>query len=353
MPSFPAGFAAMAGLPAAFGLYSCAAAICGYTLVGSSKYLQVGPVALLCLLLSDGLVPLIPGSEENFNPNRPANPGAQQAYNRAAIQVSLLTGILFMLGAVCRLGSVTKLLTPPIISSFLTAGSIVIATSQVKYILGIRATKSSRLQDMLLSMGQHIKQVRWQECVMGASWLALLFSVRAVSKHSKRGWVAALGPILTAGFSMAAVWLLGLPQIDTVGHIRHGLPGFTVQWWWPIPAGHVFTLLKTAFLCLMVGLLEAIAIATALAEEKTDIKPSREILGLGLANLASAAFMGCPATGSFARSAVNKDAGAASGLATLFTSGVVIISLLFLTRAFELMPLNALAAIVIAGQQLD
>lgn len=78
-------------------------------------------------------------------------------------------------------------------------------------------------------------------------------------------------------------------------------------------AGHVFTLLKTAFLCLMVGLLEAIAIATALAEEKTDIKPSREILGLGLANLASAAFMGCPATGSFARSAVNKDAGAASG----------------------------------------
>ena len=48
---------------------------------------QVGPVALLCLLLSDGLVPLIPGSEDNFNPNRPANPGAQEAYNRAAIQV--------------------------------------------------------------------------------------------------------------------------------------------------------------------------------------------------------------------------------------------------------------------------
>ena len=108
---------------------------------------------------------------------------------------------------------------------------------QVKYVLGIRATKSSRLQDMLLSMGQHIQQVRWQECVMGASWLALLFSVRAVSKHSKRGWVAALGPILTAGFSMAAVWLLGLPQIDTVGHIRHGLPGLTIQWWFPIPAG--------------------------------------------------------------------------------------------------------------------
>ena len=66
-------------------------------------------------------------------------------------------------------------------------------------------------------------------------------------------------------------------------------------------------------MCLVVGLLEAIAIATALAERETDIKPSREILGLGLANLASAAFMGCPATGSFARSAVNKDAGAASG----------------------------------------
>ena len=80
-----------------------------------------------------------------------------------------------------------------------------------------------------------------------------------------------------------------------------------------LSAGHVFGLLKTAFLCLMVGLLEAIAIATALAERQTDIKPSREILGLGLANLASAAFMGCPATGSFARSAVNKDAGAASG----------------------------------------
>lgn len=71
--------------------------------------------------------------------------------------------------------------------------------------------------------------------------------------------------------------------------------------------------------------------------------------GLGWANLAGAAFNSYPTTGSFARSAVAKYTGARSGLAGVVTAGLVGITLLCLTPVFNAMPMNALAAIVIAG----
>ena len=73
------------------------------------------------------------------------------------------------------------------------------------------------------------------------------------------------------------------------------------------------------------------------------------IAGLGWANLAGAVFNCFPTTGSFARSAVAKYTGAKSGLAGVVTAGLVGITLLFLTQVFNAMPMNALAAIVIAG----
>lgn len=63
---------------------------------GDGVWLQaLGPVALVSLLLNDGLVKAIPGSDINENPNRPVDPDMQQVYNRAAIQVQLSVFIIF------------------------------------------------------------------------------------------------------------------------------------------------------------------------------------------------------------------------------------------------------------------
>ncbi|KAL0048646.1 hypothetical protein WJX82_007650 [Trebouxia sp. C0006] len=348
-------FALMAGLPSAYGLYSAFLPVLAYALTGSSPHLAVGPVALVSLLLSEGLTKVIPGAEVNANPNRPADPAVQKQYNHAAIQVSLLVSIIYLVLGFLRLGFVTHFLSRPIISAFLTAGTIIISFSQVKYLLGYNVPRANQLHKMLYSLVSGLHQLRWPELLMGLSWIALLLSIRRVAAHHRRfQWIGALGPISVASLSIITVYLGNLQEqagIAVVGSITAGLPEMTASWW--LPMDNFPQLAATAVVISFVSLLESISIARALAEPQQDVlhplDANQELLGLGWANLAGAAFNSYPTTGSFARSAVAKYTGAKSGLAGVVTAGLVSVTLLCLTQVFNAMPMNALAAIVIAG----
>ncbi|DBA76202.1 TPA: hypothetical protein ACH3X1_009930 [Trebouxia sp. C0004] len=332
-------FALMAGLPSAYGLYSAFLPVLAYSLTGSSPQLAVGPVALVSLLLSEGLTKVIPGAEVNTNPNRPADPAVQKQYNHAAIQVSLLVSIIYLVLGVLRLGFVTHFLSRPIISAFLTAGTIIISFSQVKYLLGYNVPRANQLHKMLYSLVSGLHQLRWPELVMGLCWIALLLSIKRVAAHHRRfQWIGALGPISVASLSIITVYLGNLQQqagIAVVGSITGGLPEMTASWW--LPMDNFPQLAATAVVISFVSLLESISIARALAEPQQDVlhplDANQELLGLGWANLAGAVFNSYPTTGSFARSAVAKYTGAKSGLAGVVTAGLVGITLLCLTQA--------------------
>lgn len=129
-----------------------------------------------------------------------------------------------------------------------------------------------------------------------------------------------------------------------VGKIPEGLPKFTLP---VVSARAVVKLLPTAVIITLLGFMEAIAIAKAIAAQTGQtLDPNQELIGQGLANLVGSFSSSYPVSGSFSRSAVNFQAGATSGVSSVVTSIVVVITLIFFTPLLYHLPQAVLAAII-------
>ena len=132
---------------------------------------------------------------------------------------------------------------------------------------------------------------------------------------------------------------------EVVGDIPAGLPSFGAP---PISWDLIGHLMSTAIIIPLVGFMEAISIAKAIAAKtRQRIDPNQELVGQGLANIVSSLTQGFPVSGSFSRSAVNMNAGAKTGMSSVITAGFVLLTLLFLTPLLYHLPQAALAAVII------
>lgn len=131
---------------------------------------------------------------------------------------------------------------------------------------------------------------------------------------------------------------------EVVGAIPSGLPEFK----WPrLSWSEMTNLLSIAVVIALVAFMEAISIAKAMAARtRSRIDPNKELVGQGLANLAAAVSQGFPVSGSFSRSAVNLNAGAVTGLASVISGLLVLLTLLFLTGLLYHLPQAVLAAVI-------
>jgi sulfate permease, SulP family len=132
---------------------------------------------------------------------------------------------------------------------------------------------------------------------------------------------------------------------EVVGTIKPGLPPFSMP---VIDLGVFSSLLSAALVISLVGFMEAISIAKAIsAKTKQRVDPNQELIGQGLSNIVGSISNAFPVSGSFSRSAVNINAGAVTGLSSVFTAVFVLLTLLFLTPLLYHLPQSVLAAIVI------
>lgn len=131
---------------------------------------------------------------------------------------------------------------------------------------------------------------------------------------------------------------------EVVGKVPEGLPSVSM----PAFSWDVFsTLLSSAIVISLVGFMEAISIAKAMAAKTRDrIDPNQELIGQGLANIVGSATQSFPVSGSFSRSAVNLNAGAKTGMSSVITAGLVLVTLLFLTPLLYHLPQAVLAAVI-------
>ena len=125
-------YANSAGLPSVYGLYGAFLPCMVYSLLGSSRQLAVGPVAVTSLLIASNLQGLIPCAQSITNPNQPSNVACQAQYNQAAVQLAFIVACLYTGVGVLRLGWITKLLSHAIIAGFTTGAAITIALGQVR-----------------------------------------------------------------------------------------------------------------------------------------------------------------------------------------------------------------------------
>ncbi|WP_306751727.1 SulP family inorganic anion transporter [Paracoccus actinidiae] len=333
-------YAMLAGLPPIIGLYASILPLMAYALFGSSRTLSVGPVAVVSLLTATAASSVVaPGSPE---------------YITAALILALLSGLILVSMGVFRLGFMANLLSHPVISGFITASSLLIATGQLKHILGINA-EGATLPEMLSSLLGSLSQTHWPTLVIGALATAFLFWSRRTLKPMLirlrisppiAALLARTGPVLVVVASIATVVLLD-PGVAVVGQVPQGLPPLSMP---VVDPALWMALLPSAFLIALIGFVESVSVAQTLAaKRRQSISPDQELIGLGMANLAAAFSSGYPVTGGFARSVVNFDAGAQTPAAGAFTAIGIGLASLFLTPLLFHLPIAVLAATIIVA----
>ncbi|MFY9238238.1 MAG: sulfate permease [Roseovarius sp.] len=336
-------YALLAGLPPEAGIYASIAPIVLYAIFGTSKALAVGPVAVVSLLTASAI-------------GQVAETGTA-GYAVAALTLAGLSGAFLVLLGVFRLGFLANFLSHPVIAGFITASGILIATSQLKHILGVSA-HGHTLPEMLGSIFAHLDQINWITVVIGLSGTAFLFWVRGnlkpLLKRMGTGplltdFLAKAGPVAAVVSTTLCVWAFGLDGmgVNIVGDVPQSLPPFTVP---GLSPDLIKSLLVPAILISVIGFVESISVAQTLAAKKRQrIDPDQELIGLGAANLGAAFTGGFPVTGGFSRSVVNFDAGSETPAAGIYTAIGLAIAALVLTPLVYYLPNATLAATIIVA----
>ena len=336
-------YALLAGLPPEVGLYASILPLFVYALFGTSRTLAVGPVAVVSLMTATAIAPI-------------AAPGTPE-YLTAALTLALLSGGMLTVMGLLRLGFLANLLSHPVISGFITASGVLIATSQLKSILGIRASGET-LPALVSSLFANLGDANLPTITIGIAATAFLFWVRKGLKPllvrlglaSRTAELAAkAGPILAVAASILAVIAFDLEArgVKTVGSIPQSLPPLAIPM---IDLTLWSQLMVPALLISVIGFVESVSVAQTLAAKRRQrIAPDQELIGLGAANLAAAFSGGYPVTGGFARSVVNFDAGAQTPAAGAFTAIGIALAALFLTPLLASLPIATLAGTIIVA----
>ncbi len=321
-------YALLAGLPPEVGLYASTFPLLAYALIGSSRQLGVGPVAIVSLVSANALAGV-------------ADEGSAD-YLTAAAVLALLVGVIHVAVGLLRAGFVVRLLSHPVLVGFTAAAAIIIGTSQIRHVLG---TDPDRADGWLRTVAANVSALgglHWLTVAVGVASLLVMVGVRRAVPGAPVALIA-----VVAAIAASAAFGLGERGVSLVGDIPSGLPPLTV------PGVDTLTdltvqLLPSAFTITLVGVLEAIAVAKVYAREhRYDLDPNRELIGLGAANLAAGVFGGYPIGGAFSRTAVNNDAGARTKTAGIVTAATIVLVLVLLTPLFERLPQATLGAIVL------
>jgi SulP family sulfate permease len=338
-------YALLAGLPPQVGLYASIVPLIIYGLLGSSRTLAVGPVAIVSLMVATGVGGL-------------AEQGTA-AYLQLVLTLALMVGVFQLIMGVVGLGFLVNFLSHPVLSGFTSAAAIVIGFSQVKHVLGYSIPRTDNFFHSLLLTAQGLGQINFAVLAVSLSGVGLLlFFKNNLGSLLQRmgvpaGWrvpVTKAGPLVIVLVGTLLVWAFDLNQragVTIVGEVPPGLPGLTL----PLFDLSVWQLLlPTALTISFVGYMESISVAQSLASKRRQrINANQELVALGAANLGATFTGGYPVTGGFSRSIVNFTAGANTGLASIITAVLVGLTVIFLTPLFYYLPNAMLAAIILVA----
>ena len=322
-------YAMIAGLPPIYGLYASTLPLIIYALLGTSRQLAVGPVAMVSLLTAAGIGTLAEGGTE--------------LYIMLAITLAFMVGLIQFLLGVFRLGFLVNFLSHPVISGFTSAAALIIGLSQLKHLLGIEISRSHHIHEILLQAFEKIGEINWITFAIGIGGIILIKGVKKIHK-------AIPGPLVLVIVSILVVFGLNLTTqgVKIVGEVPSGLPSFSMpDFTWST----IQTLLPVALAIALVSFMESIAVAKAIQSKHKNYKiiPNQELIGLGLANIGGSFLQSYPVTGGFSRTAINDQSGAKTGMASIISALLIMLTLLFLTPLFYYLPKAVLASVIMVA----
>lgn len=327
-------YAILAGLPPEVGLYASILPLILYGLLGTSRSLAVGPTAVVSLLVASSLGAIAADSSAG--------------YLVMALTLALLVGIIQVAMGLLRIGFIVNFLSHPILSAFTSAAAILIGFSQLKHLFGLSVPRFEYFYQQVVYTYQQLPNLNVATLLIGlVSIVILLFFKRYLELLLNRlnlptGLIIPLGksgPFLIVIFGILFVMFNRLNEtagVKVVGSVPAGVAGLSIPF---INLELIIALLPAAVTISIIGYMESISVAKSLASRKREkVDPNQELIALGVANLGAAFTGGYPVTGGISRSVVNFSAGAKTGIASITTALLVLLTVLFLTPLFYFLP---------------
>ncbi|KAG6484536.1 sulfate transporter 3.1-like [Zingiber officinale] len=334
-------YAKLANLPPILGLYSSFVPPLVYAMMGSSRDLAVGTVAVASLLISSML------GKEISPVQDPA------LYLHAAFTATFFAGLFQASLGLLRLGFIVDFLSHATIVGFMGGAATVVCLQQLKGMLGLQHfTTATDLVSVLQSVFSQVHQWRWESAVLGCCFLFFLLVTRFFSKRRpKFFWVSAAAPLTSVILGSLLVYLTHAENhgVQVIGHLKKGLnpPSATSLTFMP---PYIMVALKTGIVTGIIALAEGIAVGRSFAMFKNyHIDGNKEMIAFGTMNMVGSLTSCYLTTGPFSRSAVNYNAGCKTAMSNVIMSVAVMITLLFLTPLFHYTPLVVLSSIIISA----
>ncbi|KAK2978563.1 hypothetical protein RJ640_006682 [Escallonia rubra] len=336
------GYASLAKLDPQYGLYTSVVPPLIYAVMGSSREIAVGPVAVVSLLISSMCQRLV-------------DPVADPvAYRRLVFTVTFFTGTFQAVFGFFRLGFLVDFLSHAAIVGFMGGAAIVIGLQQLKGLLGI--SKFTTKTDVISVLEAVIRSLHhtWYPLnfVLGCSFLIFILVTRFIGRRNKKFfWLPALAPLLSVILSTLIVYLTKADEhgVKIVKHFRGGLNPSSVNQL-QLNGPHVGQAAKIGLICAVVALTEAIAVGQTFASIKGyRLDGNKEMVAMGCMNIVGSLTSCYAATGSFSRTAVNFSAGCQTAVSNIVMAITVLISLELFTRLLYFTPIAILASIILSA----
>ncbi|KAJ9673770.1 hypothetical protein PVL29_023369 [Vitis rotundifolia] len=336
------GYATLANLEPQYGLYTSVVPPLIYALMGSSREIAIGPVAVVSLLLSSMIQNVV-------------DPVANAvAYRKLVLTVTFFAGTFQFIFGLFRLGFLVDFLSHAAIVGFMGGAAIVIGLQQLKGLLGIShfPTKTdvvSVLEAVFRSLHHQWYPLNF---VLGCSFLIFILFTRFIGRRNKKlFWLPAIAPLISVVLSTAIVFLTKADEhgVKIVKHIKRGLNPISAHEL-QFSGQHVGQAAKIGLVSAIVALTEAIAVGRSFASIRGyHLDGNKEMVAMGFMNIAGSLTSCYVATGSFSRTAVNFSAGCETVVSNIVMAIAVLISLELLTRLLYFTPIAILASIILSA----
>jgi len=322
-------YAVASGVPAINGLYATIIPLIAYAIVGPSRILVLGPDSSLTPIILGVVVPLAAG-----DPSRAV---------ALAGAMALVSGAACVLAGFARLGFITELLSKPIRYGYMNGIAIAVLISQLPKLFDVKIESTGPLRD-LWRIGTLIAQGK-ANLTGAALGLVTLAAILVLKAHRRMGaiLVAMIAAILvTSWFDLSQRF-----GVKVLGAVPQGLPGFSIPW---LQSADVVPILAGGLAVAMVSFTDTSVLSrTFAARSGRQVDPNQEMIGLGVANLATGFFHGFPISSSASRTPVAEAAGAKTQVTGLVGAGIVALVIVAAPELFRNLPYAALAAVVISA----
>jgi sulfate permease, SulP family len=319
-------FAMIAGLPPEYGLYTSIVTPIVAALFGSSLHLISGPTTAISIVVFTSVSTL-------------AEPGSP-AYIRMVLSLTFMAGAYQLAFGLARLGTLVNFVSHSVIVGFTSGAAILIATSQMKHVLGLYLPHGHSFLQVWIGIINEVEHIN--PYVLGIAAITLACAV--VFRITIPRWPGMLFAMIIG--SLACLLVDGSRHgIHLIGQMPATLPPLSAP---DFSFDTIRQLAPKALAVALLGLIEALSIGRSIAaKSRQPIDGNQEFIGQGLSNIIGSFFSSYAGSGSFTRSGINYQAGALTPLSAVFSAVLLALLLLLIAPLTAYLPIAAMAGIIL------